>query len=104
MNRAITMVLTLILFVLGIIIVFARPWNATAISIGMFLVAVSVLNIAIQIYFPPPRGPVQLRVIERPVTTQRITRAKNVRKRAKRRKTARKSAKRRSTRRRRRRR
>ena len=78
MKRAITIVLTLILFVLGILMVFARPWDATAISLGMFLVAVSVLNIAVQIYFPQPqvpKSPVRLKVVE-PVTPPVITKTR----------------------------
>lgn len=89
MKKAVTMVLTLILFVLGILMVFARPWDATAISLGMFLIAISVLNIAIQIYFPQPqvpKSPVRLKVVEslpvRQVTkTRRRVRKRRTRKR-----------------------
>jgi hypothetical protein len=78
MKRAITMVLTLILFVLGILMVFARPWDVTAISLGMFLVAISVLNIAVQIYFPQPqisKNPIRLKVVE-PVAHKAITKTR----------------------------
>lgn len=75
------MVLTLILFVLGILMVFARPWDVTAISLGMFLVAISVLNIAVQIYFPQPKlskEPIRLKVVE-PLTSQHVTRTTRAR-------------------------
>ena len=66
MKRIGTMILTVILFILGIIIVFLNPINPVAISFGMFLVAVSILSVAIQIYFPAtPSRPVELRVVER---------------------------------------
>jgi len=75
------MVLTLILFVLGVLMVFARPLDTTAISLGMFLVAISVLNLAVQIYFPPQqisKSPVRLKVVE-PVTPQHVTRTARAR-------------------------
>ena len=60
------MILTVILFTLGIAIVFLNPADPMAISFGMFLVAVSVLSVAIQIYFPAtPASPVELKVVER---------------------------------------
>jgi len=68
MKRIGTMILTVVLFILGVIIVFLNPINPVAISFGMFLVAVSILNIAVQIYFPTiPSTPVELRVVERRV-------------------------------------
>ena len=70
MNKAGTLILTVILFTLGIVIVFLNPIDPMAISFGMFLVAVSVLSVAIQIYFPAtPSSPVELRVVERRVVT-----------------------------------
>jgi len=48
------------------VIVLLNPLNAVAISFGMFLVAVSILSVAIQIYFPATSAsPVELRVVER---------------------------------------
>jgi len=85
------MVLTLILFVLGILMVFARPWDVTAISLGMFLVAISVLNIAVQIYFPQPqvsKEPIRLKVVE-PVTPQNITRTTKTRRKVRKKRTRR---------------
>jgi membrane-bound ClpP family serine protease len=87
MKRIGTMILTVILFILGIIIVFLNPINPVAISFGMFLVAVAVLNIAVQIYFPAvPSSPVELRVVERRVkpkskSKKRVKKAKKKRKR-----------------------
>ncbi|MFH1474045.1 MAG: hypothetical protein ABIE55_04110 [Candidatus Aenigmatarchaeota archaeon] len=63
-----TLILTIILFAIGIVIVFLNPLSPVAISFGMFLVAVSILSVAIQIYFPAtPSRPVELRVVERRV-------------------------------------
>lgn len=57
----------MILLVLGALIVFTNPWDPTAIIVGMFLVSVSILNLAIQIYFPPlPEQSVELKVVEEP--------------------------------------
>ena len=91
MKRIGTMILTVILFILGIIIVFLNPINPVAISFGMFLVAVSVLNIAVQIYFPAaPSSPVELKVVKRvkpkPVrkVKKRVKKAKKRRKKRRR--------------------
>lgn len=68
MGRIGTMILTVILFVIGIVIVFLNPADPMAISFGMFLVAVSVLSVAIQIYFPAtPSAPVELKIVERKI-------------------------------------
>jgi uncharacterized oligopeptide transporter (OPT) family protein len=102
MGRIGTMVLTVILFVIGIIVVFLNPVDPMAISFGMFLVAVSVLSVAIQIYFPAtPPSPVELRVVKRRATPKPRVMSKRKRKRkpkkrakkAKRKKKRRKSAK-----------
>ena len=59
------MALTLVLFFVGIATVFFNPLNPLAISFGMFLVAISILNIAVQIYFPmQPKETVELKVIK----------------------------------------
>jgi len=68
MNRIVTIILTLITLVLGAFIVFTNPIDPLAIIIGMFLVSIAILNLAIQIYFPPlPREEVELKVVEEPV-------------------------------------
>lgn len=64
MNRAVTMFLSLVLLLLGALTVYSFPLNALAISLGMFLLAVSILSIALQIYFPPKPKHVVLRVVE----------------------------------------
>lgn len=87
MKRIGTMILTVILFILGIIIVFLNPINPVAISFGMFLVAVSVLNIAVQIYFPAtPSSPVELRVVKRVKPKPKRKPKKRVKKRKKKKK------------------
>jgi uncharacterized oligopeptide transporter (OPT) family protein len=71
MNKAGTLILTVILFTVGIVIVFLNPIDPMAISFGMFLVAVSVLSVAIQIYFPATSSsPVELKVVERRVESK----------------------------------
>jgi hypothetical protein len=94
MNKAGTLILTVLLFTIGIVIVFLNPVDPMAISFGMFLVAVSVLSVAIQIYFPAtPSSPVELRVVERVAKPKpRVSPKRKPRKRAKK---ARKSIKKR---------
>ena len=68
MKRIVTFILTLITLVLGAFIVFAAPSDPGAIVIGMFLISIAILNLAVQIYFPPsPQEEVELRVVEEPV-------------------------------------
>jgi uncharacterized membrane protein len=68
MKRIATMVLTLIVLILGALIVFANPLDPTAIIVGMFFISVAILNLAVQIYFPPiTEEPVELKVVEEPV-------------------------------------
>jgi hypothetical protein len=68
MKRIATMVLTLIVLILGALIVFANPLDPTAIIVGMFFISVAILNLAVQIYFPPDtEQPVELKVVEEPV-------------------------------------
>ena len=64
----ITFVLTLVVLILGALIVFSNPLDTLAIIFGMFLVSSAILNLAIQIYFPPsPDQTVELKVVEEPV-------------------------------------
>jgi len=68
MKRILTFALTLIVLALGAIIVFTNPLNLLAIIFGMFLISVAILNLAVQIYFPPtPEQTVELKVVEEPV-------------------------------------
>jgi len=68
MKRIFTIILTFIVLVLGALIVFTNPADPAAIIVGMFFVSVSILNLAIQIYFPPsPEQPVELKVVEEPM-------------------------------------
>lgn len=84
---ALTLVLTVILFIVGIMTVFLNPLNPIAISFGMFLVAVSILNVAVQIYFPPqPQGTVELKVVKvRPekIPKKTVKKVKKAKKRTK---------------------
>lgn len=73
------MILTLILLVLGVATVYSFPLNITAISLGMFLIGVSILSIAIHIYFPPKPREVLLKVVE----TKEVKKGGVKRKRAK---------------------
>jgi uncharacterized membrane protein len=67
MNRIVTLALTLIVLVLGALIVFTNPIDPLAIIVGMFLVSVAILNLAVQIYFPPiQEQSVELKVVEEP--------------------------------------
>jgi len=58
-----------------------NPMNATAISFGMFLVAVSILNVVIQIYFPQtPESTVELKVVQPPKPKKRVKKARKKKK------------------------
>ena len=68
MKRILTFALTLIVLVIGALIVFTSPLDPLAIIFGMFLVSAAILNLAVQIYFPPvPEQTVELKVVEEPV-------------------------------------
>jgi len=67
MNKVVNVILTMILLVVGALIVFTNPLDPLAIIVGMFLVSVSILILAIQIYFPPTiEEPVELKIVEEP--------------------------------------
>lgn len=84
MKMLLTLVLTVILFILGIITVMFNPLNPLAISFGMFLIAVSILNVAVQIYFPQqPRGTVELKVVNVKTVEKPKKRVKRSRKKKK---------------------
>jgi hypothetical protein len=89
MNRIVTLALTLIALVVGALMIFANPLDPSAIIIGMFIISVSILNLAVQIYFPPsPQQEVELQVVEEPKevkTSVNIEKPKKVTKARKRR-------------------
>jgi len=89
MNRIVTLTLTLIALVVGALMIFANPLDPSAIIIGMFIISVSILNLAVQIYFPPsPQQEVELQVVEEPKevkTSVNIEKPKKVTKARKRR-------------------
>jgi len=65
MKRLSIVILNLILIIVGFITIYYSPWSALAITIGMLLIAVSIINFALLIYFPPPKQEyVKLKVIE----------------------------------------
>ena len=67
MNKIVTLTLTLIALVLGALMIFANPMDPLAIILGMLIISVSILNLAVQIYFPPsPQQEVELQVVEEP--------------------------------------
>ena len=85
MKMLLTLVLTVILFIIGIITVFFNPLNPLAISFGMFLVAIAILNVAVQIYFPQTsQSTVELKVVNAKTTEKPKKRVKISRKRSKR--------------------
>ena len=68
MKRIVTVILTFIVLIIGALIVFASPLDPSAIIVGMFLISVAILNLAVQIYFPPSsQQEVELKVVEEPV-------------------------------------
>jgi hypothetical protein len=63
MNRLGITILSFILLIIGFSMIVCSPDNSFAISLGMLLIAISILSIAILIYFPPTERHVRLRVI-----------------------------------------
>ena len=92
------MLLNLILLLLGALIVYSFPLNPLAISIGMLFLAVSILSIALQVYFPPKPKHVVLRVVEPIKSVKPVVKAKKVKKAKKKRKRKKKAKKRKRTR------
>ncbi|NIM47079.1 MAG: hypothetical protein GTN40_02885 [Candidatus Aenigmarchaeota archaeon] len=65
MKRLSIVILNLILIIVGFITIYYRPWSALAITIGMLLIAISIINFALLIYFPPPQQKyIKLKVVE----------------------------------------
>ena len=65
MKRLSIVILNLILIIVGFITIYYRPWSALAITIGMLLIAISIINFALLIYFPPPAQKyIKLKVVE----------------------------------------
>ena len=84
MKMMLSLVLTVVLFIIGIITVALSPLNPLAITFGMLLIAVSILNFAVQIYFPQqPRGTVELKVVNVKTVEKPKKRVKRSRKKKK---------------------
>lgn len=105
MKRLAIVILNLVLIVIGFAIVYSTPWSALAITLGMLLIAISIISFAVLIYFPPPKQEyVKLKVMEetpkvprtplRPVKPKKIPKKKKKPKRPKK-KTRKKAKKRR---------
>lgn len=78
------MVLNLILILVGAITVYSFPLNPFAITVGMFFLAIAILSIALQVYFPPRPKQVILKV-EEPVSLPKKSVKEKVVKKAKKR-------------------
>lgn len=73
MNKIVTLILSLIALVVGALMIFANPLDPLAIIFGMFIISVSILSLAVQIYFPPsPQQEVELEVVEEPKEVVKI--------------------------------
>ena len=66
MNRLGITILSFILLIIGFSMIVCSPDNSFTIYLGMLLIAISILSIAILIYFPPTERHVRLKVIEAP--------------------------------------
>lgn len=62
--KIIASIISVILFVLGVILIILDPLSPVMISTGMFLIAIAILSVALQIYYPEKPKHVELRVIE----------------------------------------
>ena len=84
MKNTLTLILTLVLFLVGVAIVASSLSNPVAISFGMVLVAVSILNVAVQFYFPAqPSDSVELKVVDAKEVEKPKKRARTSKKRGK---------------------
>ncbi len=63
MGKALNWILILVLFVIGIIIIYTNPFSPTIISLGMLFIAVAIIDIAVQIYFPKKPKEVELKIV-----------------------------------------
>jgi hypothetical protein len=73
MKRLAIVVLNLILIIAGFLTVYLGPGNIFAITLGMLLIAISMISFAVLIYFPPKTGYVKIKVVEEaPKTASRI--------------------------------
>ncbi|MFH1229359.1 MAG: hypothetical protein V1678_02960 [Candidatus Aenigmatarchaeota archaeon] len=67
MHRALTLALTMVVLILGVLVIMVNPMEPSAIIFGMFMISVSILMISVQVYFPPvPEQTVELKVVEEP--------------------------------------
>ena len=65
MKRLAITILNLILIIVGFAIIYSSPLSALAITLGMLLIAISIISFAVLVYFPPPSPEyVKLKVIE----------------------------------------
>jgi len=77
--KIIASIISVILFVLGVILIILDPSSPVMISTGMFLIAIAILSATLQIYYPEKPKHVELRVIE----TKRVYKPKKKRPRKK---------------------
>ncbi|MFQ6020478.1 MAG: hypothetical protein ACE5J4_00415 [Candidatus Aenigmatarchaeota archaeon] len=76
MTRTASYSLSLILLLIGIIIIIWNPFDVIIISIGMFLIAVAIINSAIMINFPKKRRkPVELKIVKTKPSTKKLKKA-----------------------------
>jgi hypothetical protein len=64
MKRLTIVVFNLILIIAGFLTVYSNPLSFFAISLGMLLIAISIISFAVLIYFPPKTGYVNLKIVE----------------------------------------
>ena len=79
MNKSVSLVLSIILFLIGLTLVVSNPGNSAYITFGMFLVAISLLSALIPAYFPKKIEHVRLKLIE-PERLKRAVKGKRKRK------------------------
>jgi hypothetical protein len=69
MHRALTLALTFIVLILGVLVIAVNPMQPAAIIFGLFMITVAILMVSVQVYFPPePEQMVELKVVEEPAS------------------------------------
>ena len=97
MKRLVIVILNLLLIMVGFITIYFNPSSALAITLGMLLIAISIIGFAILIYFPPTQPEyVKLKVIEETPKIQKTSlKVRKAKRKAKKRRKVKKKTKRR---------
>jgi hypothetical protein len=63
MGSTFNWILILVLFIVGVVIIYTNPSSPMIISLGMLFIAVAIIDGAVQVYFPRKPKEVELKVV-----------------------------------------